>query len=51
MLDSMVADVTVRVFIEGNGFEVGSGYGLGIIILPRRLPDPVIKEVLEWPTE
>jgi len=49
MLDAMVAAVTVREFVAGNGTEVGGGDGLGTIILPRPLPNPVIGEVLEWP--
>jgi predicted nuclease with RNAse H fold len=49
MLDAMVAAVTVREFVAGNGVEVGGGDRLGTIILPRQLPDPVINEVLEWP--
>jgi hypothetical protein len=51
MLDAWVAAATVREFVEGRGTEVGGGDGLGTIILPRPLPEPVIKEVLEWPTE
>jgi predicted nuclease with RNAse H fold len=50
MLDAMVAAVTVREFVAGNSVEVGGGDDLGTIILPRPLPDRVIKEVLEWPT-
>jgi hypothetical protein len=50
MLDAMVAASTVREFVEGRGVEVGGGDGLGTIILPRPLPDPVINEVLDWPT-
>ena len=49
MLDAWVAAATVREFEEGRGCEVGGGDGLGTIILPRALPVPVIKEVLEWP--
>ena len=51
MIDAMIAAVTVREFVAGKGLEVGGGDGLGTIILPRPLPDPVIEEVLEWPTE
>jgi hypothetical protein len=47
MLDSWVA--AVREFVEGRGTEVGGGDGLGTIILPRPLPEPVIDEVLRWP--
>jgi hypothetical protein len=49
MLDAWIAAATVREFVEGRGTEVGGGDGLGTIILPRLLPEPVIKEVLEWP--
>ena len=49
MLDSWVAAATVREFIEGRGSEVGDGDGMGSIVLPRPLPEPVIKEVLRWP--
>jgi len=36
----------VREFVEGRGRDVGGGDGLGTIILPRPLAEPVIKEVL-----
>lgn len=49
MLDAWVAAVTVREFVNGRGTEVGGGDGLGTIILPRPLPKPGIKKVLEWP--
>lgn len=49
MLDSWMAAVTVREFVEGRGTEVGGGDSLGTIILPRPLPEPVIDEVLRWP--
>jgi predicted nuclease with RNAse H fold len=49
ILDSWVAAITVREFIKGRGCEVGGGDGLGTIILPRPLPEPVIQAVLEWP--
>jgi len=49
MLDAWVAAATVREFVEGRGAEVGNGDGLGTIILPRPLPEPVIEEVLRWP--
>ena len=49
MLDAWVAAATVREFVEGRGSEVGGGDGLGSIILPRPLPEPVIAEVLYWP--
>lgn len=51
MLDAMIAAVTVREFVNGKGAEVGGGDGLGTIILPRPLPDPVIEEVLKWPKD
>ena len=50
MLDAMVAAATVREFAEGRGYEIGGGDGLGTIVLPTPLPDPVIEEVLEWPS-
>ena len=49
MLDAWVAAATVKEFIEGRGNEVGGGDGLGTIILPRPLPEPVIEAVLDWP--
>jgi len=49
MLDAWVAAATVKEFVEGRGTEAGGGDGLGTIILPRPLSDPVIKEVLVWP--
>jgi hypothetical protein len=51
MLDSWVAAVTVMEFAKGRGTEVGGGDGFGTIILPRPLPDTVIKEVLLWPEQ
>ena len=51
MLDAWVAAATVKEFVEGRGTEVGGGDGLGTIILPRPLPEPVIKEVQVWPSE
>jgi len=45
----LVAAATVREFVAGNGTEVGGFDGLGTIILPRPLPEPVIDEVLVWP--
>ena len=51
MIDAMVAAVTVREFVEGRGTEVGGGDGLGTIILPRPIPEPVIDEVLFWPSD
>ena len=49
MLDAWVAAATVREFAAGRGAEVGGGDGLGTIVLPRPLPQPVIAEVLRWP--
>ena len=49
MLDAWVAAATVREFVEGRGAEVGGKDGLGTIVLPRPLPEPVIVEVLQWP--
>jgi predicted nuclease with RNAse H fold len=49
MLDAWVAAATVREFVEGRGAEVGGKDGLGTIVLPRPLPEPVIDEVLQWP--
>lgn len=51
MLDAFVAAATIREFLHGRGAEIGGGDGLGTIILPRPLPEPVIKEVLYWPEE
>ena len=51
MLDALVAAASVRELVKERGAEVGGGDGLGTIILPRPLPQPVIKEVLEWPSE
>jgi hypothetical protein len=49
MLDAWIAAATVREFVKGSGAEVGGGDGLGTIILPRPLPEPVREEVLQWP--
>jgi hypothetical protein len=49
MLDALVAAATVLEFVNERGSEVGGGDGLGAIILPRPMPQPVIKKVLEWP--
>ena len=49
ILDAFVAAATVREFVHGRGCEVGGGDGLGTIILPRPMPEPVIKDVLHWP--
>lgn len=49
IMDALVAAATVREFVAGRGTEVGSGDGLGTIVLPRPLPKPIIDEVLHWP--
>jgi len=49
MLDAFVAAATVREFVHGRGCEVGGGDGLGTIVLPRPLPEPVMSGVLAWP--
>jgi hypothetical protein len=49
MLDAWVAAITMREYVLGRGAEVGGGDGMGTIILPRPLPEPVIGEVLKWP--
>jgi predicted nuclease with RNAse H fold len=51
MLDALVAAATVREFICGRGCEVGGVDGLGTIILPRPLREPVIAEVLRCPKD
>ncbi len=48
MLDAVVAAVTVHEYLAGRGAEVGGGDGLGMIVLPRPLPQPRA-EVLAWP--
>jgi len=50
-IDGINAAATVKEFVNGRGTEIGGGDGLGTIILPRPLPEPVINEVLEWPSE
>ncbi len=49
ILDAFMAAATVREFVQGRGTEVGGGDGLGTIVLPRPLPEPVIGTVLHWP--
>jgi predicted nuclease with RNAse H fold len=49
MLDAWVAAITMREYVAGRGTEVGGGDGLGTIILPKPLPEPVIDAVLKWP--
>lgn len=50
MLDAYVAAATVREYVQRRGCAVGGGDGLGEIILPRPLPEP-IEGVLKWPVE
>lgn len=50
MLDAWIAAATVKEFMEKKGCEVGGGDGLGTIVLPRPLPEPVIDKVLTWPS-
>lgn len=49
MLDAHVAAYTVREFSQGRGQEVGNGDGLGTIVLPRPIANPIL-EVLQWPS-
>ena len=49
MLDAYVCAATVLEFENGRGCSVGGGDGLGPIVLPRPLPEP-IEAVLHWPT-
>ena len=49
MLDAHVAAATVREFAQGRGCEVGGGDGLGTIVLPRPMINP-ITQVMHWPT-
>ena len=37
-----------REFDSGMGCEVGGGDGMGIIILQRPLPEPLINELVIW---
>ena len=48
MLDAIVAAVTGVEYLAGRGQEVGGGDGLGTIVLPRRIAEP-ITDVMEWP--
>ena len=48
MLDATIGALTVREFESGLGVEVGGGDGLGTIVLPRPLLEP-IQRVLLWP--
>ena len=49
MLDAYVCAATVLEFESGRGCRVGGGDGLGSIVLPRPLPEP-IEAVLHWPS-
>ena len=50
MLDAMIAALTVKEFLAGNGMEVGGGDEKGTIILPRKInKKDLIKPVLKWP--
>jgi predicted nuclease with RNAse H fold len=51
ILDAFVAAATVREFVQDRGTEVGGGDGLGTIVLPRPLPEPIIRGVLLWPED
>ena len=48
MLDAVVAALTGMEFLAGRGQEVGGGDGLGTIVLPRPIANP-IDAVLRWP--
>jgi hypothetical protein len=48
MLDSVIAAVTGHEFLAGRGQEVGGGDGLGTIVLPRPIIEP-ITDVMRWP--
>lgn len=48
MLDAYIAAATLREFLQGRGCEVGGGDGLGSIILPKPIREP-IQCVLQWP--
>lgn len=50
MLDALVAAVTAHEFLSGSGQEVGGGDGLGTIVLPRPIEDP-ISAVVRWPDD
>ena len=49
MLDACMCAYTVHAFLNGEGFEVGGGDGLGTIILPGRLSAANSYSVLHWP--
>lgn len=51
VLDAFVAATTVREFVYGRGCKVGGGDGLGEIILPRPLRQPVLNQALIWPKD
>jgi len=48
LLDAYVGAITVREYVQGRGIAVGGKDGLGEIILPRPIPQP-IPAVLDWP--
>lgn len=48
MIDAYAAAATVREFLGGRGMAVGNGDGLGVIVLPRPITEP-IDEVLRYP--
>jgi hypothetical protein len=48
VLDAWMNAATTREFVQGHGMAVGGGDGLGSIILPRPLPNPIL-QVLNWP--
>lgn len=48
MLDAVVAAITGHEFLAGRGQEVGGGDGLGTIVLPRPIIEP-IANVMRWP--
>ena len=48
MLDAVVAALTGHEYLAGRGQEVGDGDGLGTIVLPRPIAQPIM-EVMNWP--
>ena len=49
MLDACTAAYTAWAFQAGRGTELGGGDGLGMIVLPEKLPVPESHPVLHWP--
>ena len=49
MLDACMCAYTLHAFLNGEGFEVGGGDGLGTIILPGRLSAANSYPLLHWP--